>query len=76
MQQIKVSLSQIDWQRYQQLIKKRYAETLTPVEQVEQKELIAFSDRLEVINIDRLGSLVKLAQIRSPTVFIYSPPPN
>ena len=65
LQQIKSSLSQIDWQRYQQLIEKRHAETLTLLEQ---NELIAFSDRLEAINIDRIDNLVKLAQIRNITV--------
>ena len=65
LQQIKGSLSQIDWQRYQQLIEKRHTETLTLLEQ---NELIAFSDRLEAINIDRIDNLVKLAQIRNITV--------
>jgi hypothetical protein len=65
LQQIEGSLAQIDWQRYQQLIEKRRAETLTSIEQ---NELIAFSDHLEAINSDRIHNLVKLAQIRNTTV--------
>ena len=61
LQKINQGISPETWQRYHELIEKRRQETLTP-EELEQ--LIQLSDQLEQLNAKRMGSLVKLAQIR------------
>lgn len=65
LQKINESLSQMDWQRYRELIGKRQDETLTPDEQV---ELIARSDYLEEANVKRIEYLAQLATLRKTTV--------
>ena len=64
LERINRSLSSTEWQRYHHLQDKRQAENLT---QSELQELIAFSDRLEELNVERLQALVELAQIRNTT---------
>jgi hypothetical protein len=49
------------WQRYNALLDKRRAETLTPDEQA---ALIALSDRIEAFNARRIEHLVELARLR------------
>lgn len=49
------------WQRYHELVGKRRAETLTPVEQ---EELIALSDQIEIWNARRLELLLELSRQR------------
>lgn len=65
LQRINLGLSQADWQRYHDLIARRRAETLTPEEQ---KELIAFSDRIEEANARRMAHLVDLARSRQTSL--------
>lgn len=65
LQKINQSLSQIQWQRYHELIGKRQAETLTPEEQM---ELIALSDQLEEANAKRIEYVAQLAALRKTTV--------
>jgi hypothetical protein len=61
LQRINHSLSQIDWNRYHTLLAKRDDALLTPDEQA---ELIALSDQIEAINVDRIHALSELAKIR------------
>lgn len=63
--EINRSLSQIQWERYDQLVGKRRAETLTPEEL---DELIALSDQIEKVNVRRIEYLAELAQMRNTTV--------
>jgi ABC-type uncharacterized transport system ATPase subunit len=63
--EINRSLSQIQWERYDQLVGKRQAETLTPEEL---DELIALSDQIETVNVRRIEYLAELAQLRNTTV--------
>jgi hypothetical protein len=60
-QQINIGLSPSDWQQYHALIAKRQAETLT---QTEHQQLIATSDRLEKLNVQRIQALIQLANLR------------
>ena len=62
---INQSLSDIEWQRYQVLIEKRNAETLTPDEH---EELINVSEQLENANTNRIQALVKLAKLRHMSI--------
>jgi hypothetical protein len=55
------SLSQIQWQRYHELLAKRQAEQLIEEEQL---ELIQLSNTLEEANAKRIGYLAELAQLR------------
>ncbi len=54
-------LERFDWERYDRLIEKRQAETLTPDEHA---TLIALSDQLEAANADRTQHLAELARVR------------
>lgn len=65
LQKINQSLSQIQWQRYRDLISKRQAESLTSEEQA---ELIALSDQLEEANAERITYVAQLATLRKTTV--------
>jgi hypothetical protein len=65
LQKINQSLSQIEWQRYRELLTKRDRELLTAQEQ---RELIALSDQIEEANVRRVQSLVELAEIRQTPV--------
>ena len=65
LQKINQSLSQMQWQRYRELIDKRQAETLTPEEQT---ELIGLSDQLEEANAKRIEYVAHLAALRKTTV--------
>jgi hypothetical protein len=65
LQKINQSLSQLEWQRYWELIGKRQAETLTPAEQ---RELIGLSDQLEEANAKRIAYVAQLAALRKSTV--------
>jgi DNA-binding MurR/RpiR family transcriptional regulator len=59
------SLSNAEWQRYYALIDKRQAETLTPDEQ---DALIALSDKLEAINVNRIQAVADLARLRNTSI--------
>ncbi|MCW5850243.1 MAG: hypothetical protein KIT87_09180 [Anaerolineae bacterium] len=59
LQHINLGLSEASWQRYHELIAKRRAETLTPVEQ---QELIGLSDQIEEANVRRIEALIELAR--------------
>lgn len=59
---INTSLSQLDWERYHQLIERRRAETLTSEEQA---ELINLSNQIEEANAQRIRHLAELARIRN-----------
>ena len=65
LQKINRSLSQIQWERYDQLVGKRQAETLTPEEL---DELMALSDQIETANVRRIKYLAELARLRNTTV--------
>ena len=65
LQRINQSLSPQAWQRYETLLARRQAETLTPDEQI---ELIALSDQLEALNARRIEALTELAQLRGTSV--------
>jgi hypothetical protein len=49
------------WQRYKRLVTLRDAELLT---EEEHQELIRLSDKIEVLNAERIGYLLELAQLR------------
>ncbi len=53
------------WRHYGGLKEKRRAETLTPEEQI---ELIALSDRIEAMNVQRMESVIELARLRRTSV--------
>jgi hypothetical protein len=61
LQQIGQGLPGETWERYRELVARRQAETLTPQEH---QELIALSDEIEEWNAQRLGLLIRLAQLR------------
>ncbi|MGQ0591465.1 MAG: hypothetical protein ACT4QB_02135 [Gammaproteobacteria bacterium] len=61
LQQINEGLPPELWRRYNELIAKRRAETLTPDERV---TLIALSDQVEARNARRIQHLVELAHCR------------
>jgi hypothetical protein len=63
--EINRSLSQIQWERYDQLLAKRRAETLTPEEL---DELIALSNQIETASVRRIKYLAELARLRNTTV--------
>jgi hypothetical protein len=65
LQRINQSLSAIDWQRYQQLLTQRDAVALSDSEHT---ELIALSDQIEEMNVNRIQALTELAKIRHTTV--------
>lgn len=65
LQKINQSLSQIEWGRYDHLLAKRQAETLTPDEL---DELVALSDKLEAANVRRIKYLAELARLRNTTI--------
>ncbi len=65
LQRINQSLTPEAWQRYEALLARRQAETLTPDEQT---ELVALSDQLEDLNAQRLEALTELAQLRGASV--------
>jgi hypothetical protein len=62
---INQGLSEPVQQRYDELIAKRQAETLTPDEHA---ELLRLSDQAEQMNAERIAALAALAQIRQTTV--------
>ncbi len=64
-QQINIGLSPPDWQQYHTLIAKRQAEILT---QIEHQQLIAISDRLEKLNVQRIQALIQLANLRQQSL--------
>ncbi len=53
------------WRHYGELKEKRRAENLTPAEQA---ELIALSDRIEEMNVRRMGNVIELARLRQTSV--------
>lgn len=65
LQAINRSLSQVEWERYHDLVAQRQAEALTPEEQV---ELIAISDRIEEANAERIEYVAELARLRNTTL--------
>jgi hypothetical protein len=65
LQRINASLSPEAWRRYEDLLARRQDETLTLAEQT---ELIALSDQLEALNVERLEALTELAQLRGVSV--------
>lgn len=65
LQKINQSLSQIEWQRYDQLLAKRQTQTIAPEEL---DELIALSDQIEAANVRRIKYLAELARLRGTTI--------
>ena len=65
LRKINRSLSQIQWERYDQLLAKRRTETLIPAEI---DELISLSDQIEVANVRRVKYLAELARLRNTSV--------
>jgi hypothetical protein len=65
LQKINTSLSAIEWERYQLLLAKRNAETLS---KAEQSELITLSDQIEAANVRRMKAVAELARVRRTTV--------
>jgi hypothetical protein len=64
-QQINIGCLPTEWAEYHDLIAKRQAETLT---QQEHQQLIATSDRLEQLNVQRIQALIELAKLRHQTL--------
>lgn len=62
LQSINEGLPPEKWQRYQELVAKRRAKSLTAEEH---RELIELSDSIEETNARRIGHLVELAQLRN-----------
>ena len=62
---INSGLSPTEWERYEELIEKRRAETLTSDEHA---ELIATTDRLEEANVFRVRCLAELARRRRVSI--------
>lgn len=69
LQRINQSLPPEAWARYERLLAQRDAESLSPTDQA---ELIALSDQLETLNVQRLAALAELAQLRGLTVSMLS----
>ncbi len=65
LQQINEGLSPERWRRYNELVAKRRAETLTPDEQA---ALIALSDQIEDLNAHRVECLAELARLRQTSL--------
>lgn len=65
LQQINEGLAPEMWRRYNELIAKRRAETLTPDEHA---TLIALSDQIEDLNARRLECLTELARLRQTSL--------
>lgn len=65
LEKINQSLSQIQWERYRELIARRQAGTLTPQEQ---DELISISDRIEEVNVKRIQYVAELAEAQHTTL--------
>jgi hypothetical protein len=65
LQKINTSLSAIEWERYQRLLAKRNAESLS---KAEQSELIALSDQIEAANVRRMKAVAELARLRRTSV--------
>ncbi|MEO0869804.1 MAG: hypothetical protein AAFY17_15480 [Cyanobacteria bacterium J06642_11] len=65
LQTINHSLVDIEWQTYHALIAKRQTEMLTADEQ---EALIAFSDRLEEANVNRMQAIADLARLRHTSI--------
>ena len=65
LEKINQSLSQIQWERYRELIARRKAGTLTLAEQ---HELISFSDQIEEANVKRIQYVAELAEIQHTTL--------
>lgn len=65
LRKINRSISQIQWERYDQLLAKRRTETLTSEEL---DELISLSDQIEAANVRRIKYLAELARLRNSTV--------
>jgi hypothetical protein len=65
LQEINLGLPDESWQRYQELIQKRRAETLTASEQA---ELIAISDQIEELDARRAERLAELARTHSTSL--------
>jgi hypothetical protein len=65
LKEINCGLSQSQWQRYHALFAKRRDEQISDDEL---GELIATSDRIEQLNVQRLASLRQLAQLRGTTL--------
>ena len=65
LQQINEGLPPEMWRRYNELIAKRQAETLTPDEHA---TLIALSDQIEDLNVRRVESLAELARLRQTSL--------
>ncbi len=61
LQQINQGLAPEQQHRYETLIEKRLAETLTPVEQ---QEFMQLNQTVEQLNVARIKNLVSLAQLR------------
>ena len=62
---INQSLPEWDARRYQALMGKRRAETLTPEEH---RELLRLTDAAEIIQAERIQHLTELARIRATTL--------
>lgn len=65
LQQINLGLSADVWDEYYALIDKRQTETLTADEH---HRLIAISDQIEALNVERIQALVHLAALRQQTL--------
>lgn len=65
LQEINRGLPSETWHHYAALKEKRRAEVLTPQEQA---ELIALSDQVEKMNVQRMERVVQLARLRQTSV--------
>ncbi len=65
LEQIATGLSTAEWRHYHELQEKRRAESLTSIEN---RDLIALSNRIEMLNVRRMAALSALAQRRNSTL--------
>ena len=65
MEKINEFLPKEEFERYKVLIRKRDNKSLT---EIEHGELIAFSDKIELIHAERISALAKLANLRGVTL--------
>ena len=63
--QINIGLSEKDWQRYHTL---RLKLANAPLGSDDQDELLAFTDRIEAANVQRIAALIQLAELRGTTL--------
>lgn len=65
LQQINVGLSQVQWERYHDLLQKRDSRNLSAEEY---QELLQITNSIEILNARRIEALAELAQLRQKPI--------